>query len=205
MTGWTIAAAELRIPRRTSFAAHKMVIVVDPDGQAVRQLNGLASWYDKASGRWRHKPIGYLSSDRLRAYDTDTHPQTFLPMNGVAPRSRDVRAAMANGDVVRLSEPVSGMDADELQSAIFPAVSAIERINALSPGPHGGGGVRYPFLGLGANSNSVFATLVEAMGFAPPKFARPARLTPGVASLLLGAQEIASLRRDPKRDVPLNV
>ena len=204
MTGWTIAAAELRIPRRTSFAAHKMVIVVDPDGRAVRQLNGLASWYDKTSGTWRHKPIGYLSSDRLRAYDTDAHPQTFLPMNGVAPRSRDVRAAMANGDVVSLSEPASGMDADELQSAIFPALSAIDRINALSPGPHGGGGVRYPFLGLGINSNSVFATLVEAMGFAPPTFARPARLTPGSTRRLLGAQEIASLRNRPRRGVPLS-
>ncbi len=125
-------------------------------------------------------------------------------MNGVAPRSRDVRAAMANGDVVSLSEPASGMDADELQSAIFPALSAIERINALSPGPHGGGGVRYPFLGLGINSNSVFATLVEAMGFAPPTFARPARLTPGSTRRLLGAQEIASLRNRPRRDVPLS-
>ena len=66
MTGWTVAAAELRIPWSSRFAAHRMILVVDPERNAVRQINGLASWYDRAHQRWRHKPIGYLRSDRLR-------------------------------------------------------------------------------------------------------------------------------------------
>lgn len=204
MTGWTIAAAELRIPRRTDFAAHKMVIVVDPDGRAVRQLNGLASWYDRSSAVWRHKPIGYLRSDRLRAYDTDRHPQTFLPINGAAPGSRDVRQALANGDAVPLFGGNEELSREALEEAISPAILAIERINALSPGPEGGSGVRYPFLGLGANSNSVFATLVDAMGFTLPNFARPARLTPGAGRRLLDAQEIAALRDRQRQVDPLN-
>ena len=91
MTGWIIAAAELRIPWSTSFAAHRMIVVVDPELNAVRQINGLASWYDRAGQRWRHKPIGYLRSDRLRGYDTLEHPRTFLPINGAPPGSRGRR------------------------------------------------------------------------------------------------------------------
>ena len=70
MTGWSINAAELRIPRRSRFAAHRMIVIGDPKRDAVRQLNGLASWLDPASGGWLHKPIGYLPSDRLRGYDS---------------------------------------------------------------------------------------------------------------------------------------
>ena len=85
MSGWSINAAELRIPRRSRFAAHRMVVIADPDMKAVRQLNGLASWYDGEAKCWRHKPIGYLSSDRLRGYDTRAHPRTFMPIHGCAP------------------------------------------------------------------------------------------------------------------------
>ena len=30
MSGWSINAAELRIPRRSRFAAHRMVVIADP-------------------------------------------------------------------------------------------------------------------------------------------------------------------------------
>ena len=50
MTGWSINAAELRIPRSSRFAAHRMIVIADPKLDAVRQLNGLASWLDPASG-----------------------------------------------------------------------------------------------------------------------------------------------------------
>ncbi len=193
MNGWKIAAAELRIPWRSALAAHKMVIVIDPDDQAVRQLNGLASWYDKAGKCWRHKPIGYLPSDRLRVYDTLEHPQTWLPINGVAPGSRSVGAAITSGDIVVMAGGEGQLHAADLEALLAPALEAKKRINALSRGPDGGG-VRYPFLGLGANSNSVFNTLVCAMGMAPPAFPHPARFTPGCGRSLLSAQEISGIR-----------
>jgi len=36
MTGWSINAAELRIPRRSRVAAHRMIVIADPQRNAVR-------------------------------------------------------------------------------------------------------------------------------------------------------------------------
>lgn len=191
MTGWKIAAAEHRIPWRSSIAAHKMVIVVDPQGQAVRQLNGLASWFDAGAKRWRHKPIGYLRTDRLRAYDTLTHPQTWLPINGADPRSRSVDAAISRGDVVTMAD---GMDRGALEFMISPALAVLKRINEMSDGADGSGGLRYPFLGIGPNSNSVFTTFLKAMDLDEPVFPRPARFVPGAGQSLLSEHEIFRIR-----------
>lgn len=201
MTGWKIAAAEHRIPWRSSIAAHKMVIVVDPQDNVVRQLNGLASWFDADAKRWRHKPIGYLRTDRLRAYDTHTHPQTWLPINGAALRSRFVGDAIAGGDVVVMAD---GFDGAEVESTISPALSALERINEMSAGADGGGGLPYPFLGLGPNSNSVFTTFVTAMGFEEPAFPRPARFAPGCGVCLLSEHEIFRIRDRREQVEPLD-
>jgi hypothetical protein len=182
MTGWTIAAAELRIPWSSRFAAHRMILVVDPRRNAVRQINGLASWYDPAHQRWRHKPIGYLKSDRLRGYDTRQHPQTFLPINGATLRSRAVGEAIDRGSVRVLADRLSENDVDAVLS---PGLDALKRINALSDGPEGGAGLPYPFLGFGRNSNSFFSTLLNAMEFDEPDFVQPARVVPGARGLLL--------------------
>lgn len=200
MSGWKIAAAEHRIPKGTAFAAHKMVIVADPQGRIVRQLNGLASWFDERAGRWRQKPIGYLPSDRLRAYDTDRSPQTFLPVHGCGPHGGSVDRAIGAGDVVVLAEP---SERAALETRLAPALEAIARINALSPGPEGGSGVPYPFLGLGTNSNSVFATVVSSMGFALPDFPRPARIAPGCGTMLLSQEEISNLCDRSRAVAPL--
>jgi hypothetical protein len=194
MSGWMIAAAELRIPWRSSLAAHKMVIVVDPAGEAVRQLNGLASWYDRKSGRWRHKPIGYLRTDRLRGYDTRAHPQTWLPINGARPGSRNVGEAIANRDVVVMAGASNRLGKGVIEGLLALALDALKRINLLSEGPDGGGGLPYPFLGLGPNSNSVFATCICAMNLAQPAFPRPARFAPGCGRSLLPEQEILAIR-----------
>jgi hypothetical protein len=192
MTGWIIAAAELRIPWSSRFAAHRMVIVVDPRLNAVRQINGLASWYDRAHQRWRHKPIGYLKSDRLRGYDTRQQPQTFLPINGAALRSRAVGEAIARGSVRVLADRLSQSDVDAVLS---PGLDALKRINALSDGPEGGAGLPYPFLGFGRNSNSFFSTLLNAMEFDEPDFALPARVVPGARGLLLPATVLDEIRQ----------
>lgn len=191
MTGWTIAAAELRIPWESSFAAHRMIVIADPQRVAVRQINGLASWYDRQGQRWRHKPIGYLPSDRLRGYDTLAHPRTFMPMNGIAPGSRAVGPAIERGAMRVLAE---GMSEAEVASRLAPALEAMRRINALHDGPEGGSGLPYPFLGFGPNSNSFFATMLHVMEFDAPSFVRPARIVPGAHGLLLRPAVLKEIR-----------
>lgn len=191
--GWIIAASELRIPRRSAVAAHRMITVANPAGQAVRQINGLASWFDRAAGVWRHKPIGYLPGDRLRGYDTRTHPRTFMPLHGCEPGRRDLAVAIASGCATVLAD---GLTAQGVDDALEPALEAVRRINALSDGPEGGAGLPYPFMGFGRNSNSFFSTVVHAMGFDEPRFQRPAILNPGQRRLLLPAPVLAELRGD---------
>lgn len=191
MSGWSINAAELRIPRRSRFAAHRMVVVADPGGNAVRQLNGLASWYDAETQRWRHKPIGYLSSDRLRGYDSQAHPRTFMPIHGCPPGSHAILGAVGVGAVRILAQ---GLTRGELEARLAPALEALRRINALSGGPEGGAGLPYPFLGFGRNSNSFFATMLHAMSFDAPAFAQPARLVPGAGRLLLASDTLAAIQ-----------
>jgi hypothetical protein len=191
MTGWIIAAAELRIPRETAIAAHRMIVIADPQLNAVRQVNGLASWYDRQLQRWRHKPIGYLRTDRLRGYDTLAHPRTFMPINGAAPGSRDIGPGVARGSVRILADKLSEAD---VHKRLAPALEALRRINALSDGPEGGAGLPYPFLGFGPNSNSFFSTMLHAMEFEEPGFVRPARIAPGAGRLLLPASVLGDIR-----------
>ena len=192
MTGWSINAAELRIPRRSRVAAHRMIVITDPQRQAVRQLNGLASWLDPVSGGWLHKPIGYLPSDRLRGYDTAAHPRTFMPINGCAPGSRLIDPAINAGAMRVLAYNLSTAD---LEARLAPALAAMKRINALSDGPEGGAGLRYPFLGFGRNSNSFFSTMLHVMGFDEPAFANSAFIVPGARGLLLRKDVLAQIRQ----------
>jgi len=187
MSGWSINAAELRIPRRSQFAAHRMVVIADPAMNAVRQLNGLASWFDTPGGAWRHKPIGYLPSDRLRGYDTRAHPRTFMPINGGAPGSRTVGDAVKSGAMRVLAE---GLSAEQVEARLAPALAALKRINALSEGPEGGAGLPYPFMGFGRNSNSFFSTMLKAMAFEEPVFANAAWIVPGARNLLLPVETL---------------
>lgn len=190
-SGWIIAGAELRIPWGSSLAAHRMVIVGNARGELVRQLNGLASWHDRASGGWRHKPIGYLPSDRLRGYDTLSHPRTWLPVNGVDTGSRALWAAIEASAVRVLADGLSEAD---VAAVLAPGLEAMRRINALSTGPEGGAGLPYPFLGFGRNSNSYFSTLLRVMALEEPAFARPAVIVPGAGGLLLPERVIEEIR-----------
>jgi hypothetical protein len=196
--GWTLAATELRIPWGSGVAAHRMITVGDPAGKAVRQLNGLASWFDPAAGVWRHKPIGYLPSDRLRGYDTRRHPRTFMPIHGCPPGGRDLAAAIGDGCATVLADRLSAAD---VEAVLAPGLSALARINALSDGPEGGAGLPYPFMGFGRNSNSFFSTVLHAMGFDEPRFARPAAFNPGQRQLLLSANDLTDLRCQMRRQL----
>jgi hypothetical protein len=169
-----------------------MIVIADPQRNAVRQLNGLASWLDPASGGWLHKPIGYLPSDRLRGYDTAAHPRTFMPINGCVPGSRLIDPAINVGAMRVLAHNLSLAD---LEARLAPALAALKRINALSNGPEGGAGLRYPFLGFGRNSNSFFSTMLHAMGFDEPAFANSAFIVPGARGLLLRRDVLAEIRQ----------
>lgn len=195
MSGWSITAAELRIPRRSRVAAHRMIVIADPAGNAVRQINGLASWYDRASQCWRNKPIGYLWSDRLRGYDSMAHPRTFMPINGATRPGWNIRPAISTGAVRMLA---SGLTASDVETRLAPALDAMRRINALSPGPEGGAGLPYPFMGFGRNSNSFFSTMLAVMGFEEPVFAQAAFVVPGRAQLLLPAESFPGLSRESR-------
>ena len=191
MTGWAILAAELRIPWESAFAAHRLIVVANREGEATRQLNGLASWFDHTASVWRHKPIGYLPSDRLRGYDTSTHPQTWMPITGLAAGSWRLTPAIASGAAQVLAD---GLSEAEVAARLAPALEALKRINALCAGPAGGAGLPYPFLGFGLNSNSFFSTLLAVMDFAEPRFVRPALLTPGAGAWLLPRSTLDDIR-----------
>jgi hypothetical protein len=132
-----------------------------------------------------------LPSDRLRGYDTLTHPRTFMPINGLARGSRDIAPAVERGAMRLLAQ---GLSEAEISRRLEPALDAMSRINALSEGPEGGAGVPYPFLGFGPNSNSFFATMLHVMGFDAPTFARPARIVPGARGLLLKPAVLKEIR-----------
>lgn len=191
MSGWSINAAELRIPRRSRFAAHRMIVIADASGNAVRQLNGLASWYDEEHHCWRHKPIGYLPSDRLRGYDSRSHPRTFMPINGATGPRWNISDALGSGAMRPLA---TGLAREEIDARLGPALEAMRRINGLKQGPEGGAGLPYPFLGFGRNSNSFFHTMLKVMGFELPLFSQAAFVVPGARALLLSPDEIAALR-----------
>ncbi len=198
MSGWSINAAELRIPRRSRFAAHRMIVIADASGRAVRQLNGLASWFNNEQHAWRHKPIGYLPTDRLRGYDSKTHPRTFMPINGAASPDWRLVPAIAAGAVRVLADDLGRA---EIDVHLAPALEALRRINGLSKGPEGGAGLPYPFMGFGRNSNSFFTTMLHAMGFVEPTFAASAIVVPGARRLLLSADLLDSIRTGGSSDL----
>ncbi|MDP3492883.1 MAG: hypothetical protein Q8R82_07200, partial [Hyphomonadaceae bacterium] len=51
------------------------------------------------------------------------------------------------------------------------------------------------FLGFGRNSNSFFSTMLRAMDFPEPAFARSAFIVPGARGLLLAKDVLAEIRQ----------
>jgi hypothetical protein len=198
MSGWSINAAELRIPRRSRVAAHRMIVIADASGRAVRQINGLASWFDDEHHAWRHKPIGYLPTDRLRGYDSKTHPRTFMPINGANSPDWLLAPAIAAGAVRVLADDLTRA---EIDVRLAPALEALRRINGMNRGPDGGAGLPYPFMGFGRNSNSFFHTMIHVLGFQAPVFVAPAVIVPGAGRLLLPAQLLDNIRTDLRPSV----
>ena len=192
MAVWILIAAEHRLPRGSALLAHRVLAVIDQGGSCVRQFNGLASVLDASTKSWRCKPIGFLPSDRLRVYDTAVDTHTSLPLHGARAGFMDLNQAIVRGDAASLAGPLNESD---LNSYLALVRRTLAVINALSPGPSGGSGLAYPFLGFGPNSNSAFSTLVAAMGLACPSLPRGAWLAPGIGRYLLPEREISLIAR----------
>ncbi|MBI1340490.1 hypothetical protein GC169_09845 [bacterium] len=125
-------------------------------------------------------------------------------MAGPQPGGLDVRAALASGVVARMPGG-SGLGPDELEARLALVKRLIADVNALAPGPDGGAGLPYPFLGFGPNSNSFFETARETMGLGSPEFPERAWLVPGAERLLLPPQEIARIRSEVQSGSPATI
>ena len=96
-----------------------------------------------------------------------------------------------NADLKK-AEVISG-DRTAIINLWAAAGAAGDKINALN--------LRYPFMRLGQNSNSVPSTLIAAMGVAEPSVGG-APLTPGEGSILLDLGEIQQIQRQYKLNIP---
>lgn len=183
--------AELRLAWA---GAHRMLLVVGPDRRVLRQFNGLAT------GSRGPIPIGWLPRHRLVAYDSAARPGYWLlpagarwqPAADGPLRRPDGRAWMILDDPAdgspgcRAATLLSG-PMQALTPVLDAITAALEALNERS--------FRYPFLGLGANSNSVATTLLRAAGLPDPVIPAGAVLVPGWGRVLLPAERIEAIRR----------
>lgn len=172
---WRIMAAELRIPSLPGVgraAAHRVLLLVSPSGQIVRQLNGLATLSNGSV-----TAIGYLPAHRLQA----------LEWNPNVPELVGNQMAFDPSTLVQLSGNLSEAVAMDIWASGKQAAVAINQ-------SWNGGPLPYPIGGIGTNSNSVFATLARAMGFGEPTFPNGSVYVPGAGVLVLSEQQLAAIR-----------
>lgn len=162
MTAWAIEYWQLPIVR---FGVHGQLVVRDADGRIVRSYEGLATARDG-----RIKPIGYLPSDRIRAYVRAGLPWTTLT------EARHVRQRLFSGSEGELLLRLSTADA---------AAASINARNFAYP--------LFGLLGARTNSNAVVSTLADVMGIAPP---RPQGFAPGHGVMLLDEAARMALRQN---------
>lgn len=176
--------AELRLAWA---GAHRMLLVVGPDRRVLRQFNGLAT------GSRGPIPIGWLPRHRLLAYDTDVTPGYWLLPAGArwqsAPDGSDwmVLDDPADGSPGCLAATLRAGPPDALKPVLSAVTAAVRALNEQPP--------RYPFLGLGANSNSVATTLLRAAGLPDPVIPAGAVLVPGWGRVLLPPPRLQAIRR----------
>lgn len=184
--------AELRLAWA---GAHRMLLVVGPDRRVLRQFNGLAT------GSRGPIPIGWLPRHRLVAYDSDARPGYWLLPAGarwqLAPDGPvhfpDGRAWMvlddpADGSPGCRAATLKAGSADALAPVLAAMAAAREALNERS--------LHYPFLGLGANSNSVATTLLRAGALPDPVIPAGAVLVPGWGRVLLPPARLREIQRN---------
>lgn len=118
------------------------------------------------SARGQIKPIGYLPTDQLRVFKFS--------------QARYYRSTQ-NQYVVFSSSSYA-----DISSRINAMEQCMHQINAQN--------MRYPFLGLGKNSNSVASTLLSCIGGKETPLPKGAWIMPGVGNLLLPQPVIDGIR-----------
>ena len=184
--------AELRLAWA---GAHRMLLVVGPDRRVLRQFNGLAT------GSQGPIPIGWLPRHRLVAYDSATRPGYWLlPVGASWQLAPDGPVQLSEGPAwMVLDDPADGSPgcraatllsgSPETLAPTLAAISAArDALNERS--------LHYPFLGLGANSNSVATTLLRAAGLPDPVIPAGAILVPGWGRVLLPPARLRAIQRE---------
>ena len=169
---YQIVEAQLQFPG--GVAGHDLLVVLNPQGQPIKELDGLATGSDNLP-----TPIGILPwTTRLKVWDN-------VALESVPDSQGNLPAPGKWASYYDVSEPqtpiYSGTEADVL-NRWDAALACGADINALN--------LYYPVIGLGDNSNSVTSTEIACMGLNEPTIPDEALLVPGRGSLLLGSQTI---------------
>ncbi len=150
-----------QLPLVGGLGGHNLIVVKDPGGRVISEFNGLATSSDGVI-----KPIGYLSSDKLKVFE-------FTNAN--------YYDSSQNQYTVYSTSSFS-----EISSRLNAMKQTMNQMNSLD--------MSYPFLGLGKNSNSVSSTLLASIGATESKVPNSAWVMPGVGDMLLPQSFIDSVR-----------
>ena len=166
--GYSIVLSQL--PLRGLPAGHNLLVLLDPAGNPISQINGLAMSPDgqvKAIGFWPSDEI--IVKERKR-FDPDPNNPNFYSSN--------------NPQVTIFS----GIEADTM-NYWAAALAGRDAINARD--------LNYPpfgVVGANGNSNSVASTLIAAMGFVEPSIPGSAWLAPKQGQMLLAPDVINQIK-----------
>jgi hypothetical protein len=140
---------------------HNLITLMDSTGELISEIDGLAT-----GKNGEIKPIGYLCSDRLKAYEFSS---AYL--------------------YASTQSQVALFEADE--DAVFhlwkKALAAVELINTKN--------LPYPILGLGKNSNSVTSTIIKCMNLTEATIPGGS-FAPFAGQMVLSESEIINIQQD---------
>ncbi|ALR06385.1 hypothetical protein XFHB_05505 [Xylella fastidiosa] len=153
---YSIILSQLRIAR---LLGHNLLVLKDNSGKLISEIDGLAT-----SKNGETKPVGYLPSDRLKAFEFKS---AFLYESSQA----QIALINANKEICLNKWNV--------------ALNAITLINTKN--------LPYPIFGLGKNSNSVTSTLIRCMDLHEPQIPSGG-IAPFSGEILLSEAEIEKLQ-----------
>lgn len=158
-------------------AGHNFVVMLDDQNRVVSELQGLATKEQcDEYGNYREKPIGFLLSDRLKAYNMNTkymYEPHYLQQIVFEGTKAEVEAKWQLGQMALV-------DINQ-QDLHYPLVGVIDVKESPLNGPE--------------NSNSVASTVLKAMGLSDPDLSW--RLTPGEGKQLISDEKLQQFQNNP--------
>ncbi len=172
---YRIVEAQLQIVG--GIGGHDLLVVIDPQGNVIKELDGLATGSDN-----QPTAIGVLPwTTRLKVW-SNVELATVPDSNGKLPPPGSWSSYYSEDEPQ--TTIFSGTEAD-VMNHWDGALAGMNQINALN--------LYYPMIGLGQNSNSVASTEIQCMGLTEPTIPGGALLVPGSGSLLLNDQAIGTI------------